>query len=157
MTQGKSRLFLAFLFLVALWLGAGVYHSVLTTSAWLSDPLSYVRHPPERALPDYVNPFPLLVPPTAIVCLATLLLFRRYRGAGRLEVMLAIGGALLVLVATAAYFVPALSTLLDGYPALSTAEVIARSRRWVLLNLVRLFVLAASFAAGLLALTRREA
>jgi hypothetical protein len=122
--------------------------SAAKLSRWVASTTGYALR--SKALPR------ALVLPTAVACLATLLLFRGYRGARRLEVMLAIGGALPVLVVTAAYFVPALSTLLDGYPELSTAEVIARSRRWVLLNLVRLFVLAASFAAGLLALTRLE-
>ena len=148
----RTRLVIFRLFVIALavWTGGGVFHTISSHQGWHADPVGWVRHYAVQA--GSTNPWPLT---TALVGLMTLLalgaLFR-YSGPGRANVLISTGGTLLVLLATALYFVPRLITIFERTATLTDAQIIAYSNQWILFNAIRLLILFVLLYVALLAL-----
>lgn len=142
-----------FIITLGIWLGAGCYSALGSSAAWFADPVSWARgEPPPRA--GSINPWPLLTILLTLSTLAATALFALYRGPGRNEVRVALGGTLLILTITFIYFVPRLGLIFGQAEALTDAQLFAHSRQWIVLNALRLVMLAALFYVALIALTR---
>lgn len=144
--------FRIFVLALAIWLGAGLFSAINTNPAWYADPAQWVRGTSVR--PGTINPWPIL---TVLASLSTLIataMFARYRGPGRSEVLVSLGGTLLILIVTFIYFVPRLMLLFGQTEGLSDAQIISYSRQWVVLNCLRLIMLTALLYAALSALSR---
>jgi hypothetical protein len=150
-SRTRISIYIAFIVALAVWTGGGVFHSISSHFVWSADPVAYTRAP-VPAVP-LTNPWPL---PTAVLALLTLIglgVFARYRGAGRREVLVVLGGVFVILVATGVYFVPTLGRL--GNPAaLSDAQITSISLTWMRLNVVRIVMLLALFVYAQIGLMR---
>ena len=143
-------IFRLFVIALAIWTGGGVFQTITAHQGWHADPVGWVRHYAVQA--GSTNPWPLT---TALVGLTTLLVlgaFFRYSGPGRANVLISTSGALLVLLATALYFVPRLITIFQRTATLTDAQIIAYSNQWILFNAIRLLILFGLLYASLLAL-----
>jgi hypothetical protein len=150
-TNSRLSLYIAFIVALAVWAGGGVFDTISSHSAWYVDPVTYTR---TSAVPEgTVNPWPFTTAALALSTLVALAAFARYRGAGRREVLLVLGGTLLILVATAFYFVPTLIEL-GNHEALTDAQITEMSRMWMRLNVVRIVLLLALLTYSLVGLIR---
>ena len=153
LTKTRLSLYIVFIVALAVWTGGGVFDSISGHPAWYADPVKYTR---TYAMPEgTVNPWPFTTAAIALTTLAALAAFVRYHGPGRREVLLVLGGTLVILVATALYFVPTLIKLAN-HEALTDAQITSMSLLWMRLNVVRIVVLLALLAYSLVSLTRLE-
>ncbi|HEV3051239.1 MAG TPA: hypothetical protein VGX50_13075 [Longimicrobium sp.] len=151
----KTRLaiYIAFLVALAVWLGGGVFDSISSHPGWSADPVAHVRAPTPPSAARMVNPWPFTTMALALLTLAGIGAFARYRGPGRREVLVVLAGTFAILVVTGVYFVPTLYRL-GNAAALSDAQIIAISLTWIRLNLIRLALLLALFVYALIGLMR---
>lgn len=153
-TTTRLALYIAFIVTLAVWAGSGVFDSISSHPAWYADPATYIRT--YTAPAGTVNPWPFTTAVLALATLVNLAAFARYRGVGRREVLLVLGGTFLILFATAFYFVPTLFKLASP-EALTDAQITAMSRTWMQLNVIRIVALLALLTysqVGLIRLVR---
>lgn len=151
----KTRLavYIAFLVALAVWLGGGVFDTISSNPGWSADPVAHVRAPAPPEASRMVNPWPFTTMALALLTLAGIGAFARYRGSGRREVLVVLAGTFAILVVTGVYFVPTLYRLANP-AALSDAQIIAMSLTWIRLNLIRITLLLALFVYALIGLMR---
>lgn len=121
---------------LVLWTGAGLHESISNHFGWWADPVAYAAAP---SPPGLVNAWPFTTIVLLLATIAAAVCVRGYRGPGKREAVIALGGAGLVLVATLGFFVPQLGVLAD--PAIAPDALVAASRRWITLNMLRTVVL----------------
>ena len=136
MAAARIILFRTFIIALAVWVGAGVFSSINEHFAWYSDPVSWVRNAKPRA--GTINPWPILTAIVALLTLVSLAVFAFGRGPGRREALFALGATVLVLAATALYFVPRLILIFGKTDSFSDPQIISLSRAWVVWNLARI-------------------
>lgn len=142
-------LFRVYVVCLAVWLGSGVFDSVSTHFGLYLDPLAWAAHPPA---PGAVNPWPFTTILLLLATVAALVVCFLYRGPGKREALISLLGLAIILIATFAYFVPELGRMFGSDASLAEADLIERSRLWVVLNVARQFVLLVLFWFALLAL-----
>lgn len=147
----RAAVYILFLVSLSIWVGGGVFDSISSHPAWHADPVAYVRGPaPPRGV---VNPWPYTTGLLALATLMSLLVFVPARGPGRREVLVANGAVVLVLIATAVYFVPVLSQL--AHPErLSDPQITSLSLMWIRLNVLRQVFLLGVLTYALIGLMR---
>lgn len=143
----------SFVFLLGIWTGAGIHDSLTNHFAWYADPAAYANRP---TLPGMFSPWPFTTLLLLIATLAAGIAVWRYRGAGRREALVPIGGTALILAATLAWFVPELGRMF-GDPPMTGAELVDHSRTWIGLNAVRIVLLIGLFYHALGTLGRMAA
>jgi hypothetical protein len=150
-SRTRVSLYIAFLVSLAVWVGGGVFDSISSHPAWHANPVAHVRTvtPP----PGFVNPWPFTTAVVALLTLACMAAFARYRGDGRREVLLVLAGVFAILLATGLYFVPNLIRL-EGHAALSDAQITSISLSWIRLNVARIIVVLGLLVYGLVGLMR---
>lgn len=139
-----------FVLLLGIWTGAGIHDSLTNHFAWHSDPVAWANRPNFEGI---VNVWPFS---TLLLLIATIvagIVLWRYRGAGRREALVAIGGTAFILVVTLAWFVPELGRMF-GDPPMAGVELIGHSRTWISLNAVRIVALIVLLYYALVALDR---
>ncbi len=148
--RGSFRIFVL---LLGIWTGAGIHDTLTNHFAWHADPVAYANRP---ILPGMFSPWPFTTLLLLIATVAAAIVLWRYRGPGRREALVAVGGTALILVATLAWFVPELGRMF-GDPAIAADELIGRSRTWIALNAVRIVALVGLFYCALFGLERLTA
>src|SRR5688572_7820972 len=108
MSRIQRVAFIAFLTSAGIWLGAGVYHTLLTSATWYENPTWYVRNAPEDQLPGAVNPFPIIAAVSVTALVIALVLLARRRGPGRTLILTSLLTTAGLMLVTAGYFVPVL-------------------------------------------------
>jgi hypothetical protein len=151
LSSTRLAFYIAFIVTLAVWAGGGVFDTISSHPAWYADPVAYTRTHAEPA--GTVNPWPFTTAALALTTLAALAAFARYRGPGRREVLLVLGGTFLILVVTGLYFVPTLIKLANP-EALTDAQITSMSLLWMRLNVIRIAVLLALLTYSLVALIR---
>ena len=140
-----------FALLLGIWTGAGIHDSLSNHFAWHADPVAFAARP---VLAGMVNPWPFTTMALLLATIVAGVVAWRYRGAGRREALVALGGTALIIVATLAWFVPQLGLMFGQDGSLTDAELIAHSRTWITLNAVRQLLLVILCWYVLLALGR---
>lgn len=138
------------MFFLGVWTGAGIHDSLTNHFAWYADPAAYANRP---MLPGMFSPWPFTTLLLLIATIASGIAVWRYRGAGRREALVTIGGTAFILVATLAWFVPELGRMF-GDPPMTGAELIGHSHNWIALNAARIVLLVVLFYYALIALGR---
>jgi hypothetical protein len=124
--------------LANLW-GGGVHETIRRAAGWYSDPVGWVHGTVQQ--PGSIHPFFFTSGVLFITTVAALALLWRYRGPGRSGVLVTLLGILAIIAITFGYFVPASHALYAEPALLSDAEIIVRSRIWVLLDVTRQLVM----------------
>jgi hypothetical protein len=143
--------FRVFVLLLGIWTGAGIHDSISNHFAWHADPVAFAARP---ILAGMINPWPFTTMALMLATIAGGVATWRYRGVGRRDALVALGGAALIIIATLAWFVPQLGLMFASNSGLTEAEFIAHSRMWITLNAVRQLLLVVLFWYALLALGR---
>lgn len=143
--------FRIFVLLLGIWTGSAFHETAATSFAWHADPVAWASRP---AWPGLVNPWPFSTMALLLATLAAGIAAWRDRGPGRQAALVATGGTALILAATLAWFVPQLGVMFGEGGTLDDAALVARSRTWIMLNLVRFAALIALFFTALVALGR---
>ena len=133
--------------------GAAVYEHIAVVPAWsAAPPASLTMFQGAYGM----NPGPFwqsIHPVTLIFFIITLITF--WKTARRKNVLLAVGGYVLVLVSTAIYFVPELLHItLTPYADSIDAALVKRAKMWELLSLIRLLFIVALIIVLMLGLTK---
>lgn len=147
----RVSLYMAFLLALAIWAGSGVFETISSHPAWHADPVAHIRTPVPPS--GEVNPWPFTTAVLALLTLACIAAFARYRGPGRREVLVVLAGTSVVLLATGVYFVPTLVRFAD-HTSLTDVQITSMSLTWIWLNLVRIVVVCGLFVYALVGLMR---
>ncbi len=153
--MGKVRItiYRVFLLILAVWVGGGVFDSIASHPAWMTDPVGWVRGASIQA--GSTNPWPSTTVLMMLATVAGLIAFWRGGPAGGREARIILAILAVVLVATMAWFVPTLGVLFGpGAADLSDERIISLSRLWTGLNLVRIVILVGVLYYGLIILGR---
>ncbi len=153
-TKTKRGFFIVYLLFFAIWLGAAFHDSFSTNFAWYHDPMVYIKFTTENAIPGIINPWPLSTILFLLSTLVALFLLTKYKGPGKKGAFISVCGALAIIIATLIYFVPGLSKIFGHTNEYSQASLVAMSRTWILLNILRFIMLVFLFLAGLRALAK---
>jgi hypothetical protein len=146
----------AFVILMGLDLGAGVYEMWVNVAGWSSaittqtpDGEAYMRFAPNAGNRWWIVLTPLL----ALVTLAGLIAAFRSAGPASVWMRRATGLELVIVLSTFAWFVPNIMRLLAHYHELPADFVAARTSLWVSLNGIRAVLTFVAWIMGLRALT----
>lgn len=151
LSRTQLALWIAFTIALGVWTGAAVHESIGRHPAWWAEPVRYIR---TAVVQDgTINAWPFTTAALALFTLGAAAALIRYRGPGRRDLWIVLGGVFVILVATGVYFVPTLGRLAD-HGALTDAQIIEMSRAWMQLNFARTIALLGLFAYALVALLR---
>lgn len=147
--NNKINLFLVYLTLSAIWLGAAFHDTFYSNYAWFTDPVTHIEFTTTHIVPGALNPWPFSTMALLIFTIISFFLFRKYYGPGKRELNISIIGTFIILVITLVYFVPTLGKIFGDKGLYDAESLISMSRLWVILNLIRFFILVYLFISGL--------
>ena len=148
-TKTKINLYIIYLFFLAIWIGSAFHDTFSTNYTWYSDPITYINYTTEHNIPGGISPWPFSTMLLMISAIIAMVAFRRYTDHGKKEVMISLTGTLIIIAITLIYFVPTLGKVFGVPNQHSNESLISMSRIWVILNIIRFFVLAFLFFTGL--------
>lgn len=153
-TKTKFYLYITYLVFSAIWLGSAFHDSFYSNYAWYMDPITHIDFTTTHMVPGALNPWPFSTMAVLIFTIISFFLFRKYNGPGKREVSISILGTFILLVITFAYFVPTLGKIFGEKGIYDNESLIAMSRMWVTLNVIRFFILVYLFISGLRGLAK---
>ena len=147
-------IYILFLFFLGIWVGSAFHDTVSTNMTWYEDPMIHINHMVNHPIPGAINAWVISTGLLSLITLVALIVFISYRGFGKMEVMSAVAGTLVILLTTFLYFVPTLIKIFEKTNDYSQEALIGMSQQWVILNVIRLCVLMILFLAGLIGLIK---
>ena len=146
-----------FVIVLGIELGAGIYETLVVLPTWMGDPLAAYRHSaefPQYAITAGPRFWMFQTPLLGVVSIVTLLTGRRTEPEHKVWRMFGAGLALVVVLATFAWFVPNLLSLIgEDVTKMSADQISNLATWWSRLNWVRVAVYSAAWLAGMKAMT----